>query len=220
MSSLRSTDLRPPALLAGLAYALAVTLVATQADSDPVGAHYDGFNRILTVALALLTGSAVMVRARLARAGLPGRGAATALAVGFGLMALGSAVEFWGALIAGEPTEKTAARLGEADSFVGSAIGWALFLLGSVTFTVAAVALSRRVARWPRAGRAAAPAIVAVALLNIAAGWLWAVSPLAAAVPGAALAFAWLTVASSVESATRPESARAGRPPATSTAAG
>ena len=38
------------AVAAGTSWVLGVTLVATQADTDPVGAGYDDANRVVTVA--------------------------------------------------------------------------------------------------------------------------------------------------------------------------
>ena len=40
MDALRRLDLRWPALAGGIAYVVAVTLIGTQADTDPVGSHY------------------------------------------------------------------------------------------------------------------------------------------------------------------------------------
>ncbi len=202
MDSIRRLDLRWLALAGGLAYALAVTLVGTQADADPVGAQYDAFNRILAVALAIVAVSAVTVRTRIKRAGLSGRRPATALVVGFGVMALGSLLEFWGSLIAGAPGSATADRTGE-EAFAGADAGFALFGIGALVALVSALAFAGRIRRWSAVSRTAVIAAASLGVLHLTAFGLWTVSPLAAAVPGVLFAFAWLAVASNTELATR-----------------
>lgn len=198
MDAVRRLDLRLLALAGGVAYALAVTLVGTQADTDPVGADYDAFNRILALAVTVVALSAFAVRRRLADAGLEGRRAATALVIGFALMALGSLVEFWGSLIAGMPASAMADRDG-VEAFAGSDFGFGLFAIGTLVAVFAAPALALGVRRWPGATATTTLAAASLGVLSLAAFGLWTVSPLAAAVPGVLFAFALLAVASRVE---------------------
>jgi hypothetical protein len=198
MDSIRRLDLRRLALAGGLAYALAVTLVGTQADTDPVGAQYDAFNRVLAAALAIVAVSAATVWTRIGRTGLSGRRPATALVVGFGAMALGSLLEFWGSLIAGKPGSATADRTGE-EAFAGADVGFALFGIGTLVALVSALAFASGIRRWPAVTRTTVIAAASLGVLHLAAFGLWTVSPLAAAVPGVLFAFAWLAVVSSAE---------------------
>lgn len=203
MDWFRRLDLRWLALVGGIGYAVAVTLTATQADTDPVGERYDAFNRVLGVALAVIAVSAFALRGRVLREGLQGRRAATALAIGVGAVALGSLLEFWGSLVAGEPASATADRTGE-DAFAGADVGFALFGIGSLVTLVSALALARAVRDWPGVNLTTAIAAGSVGALHLAAFGLWTVSPLAAAIPGALFAFAWLAVASGLEQGGHP----------------
>lgn len=208
MDLIQRIDLRWLALLGGIGYAIAITLVATQADTDPVGPHYDAFNRFLGIVLVVIAASAFSLRVRIARRGLVGFRAATALAVGFAGAALGSLIEFWGALIAGQPAAATAERTG-ANAFVGADLGFAVFAISSVVALGSALALARAAHRWPGTTRTAVVAIGSIGLLNLAATSLWAVSPVAAVVPGVLFAFAWLTTVSTVEAASEPAAIQA-----------
>ena len=124
------------ALAAGLTWTIAATLMGMQADTEPVGVHYDAANRALVVPLVLLVIWAWRTRRH-------ARGPGTTLTVGFGLMLLGVVVEFWGALLAGEHPSATARRLGEDAYFWGSDPGFATFALGALTTIVGFVLLAR-----------------------------------------------------------------------------
>ena len=192
-SLLERVPLPPLAIAGAIAWTIGSMLFATQADTDPVGAHYDAYNRIYTAAIALLLGGALAVRARLVRAGLSGRRAIAALAVGFGLVLAGNLLEFWGALIAGVQSSAAAEASG-GEGFWGSDPGFAAVLLGAVVVVVAAVALARAAGGWPRVTMRARVAIGA-------AGPMWALSlnppvaPAVVAVPALLFGFAWLTLA-------------------------
>src|SRR3990167_511271 len=110
--SMHASWLIPAAMVSALAWMLGVLLIATQASSEPVGTHYDLYNRILTIAIILLLVTAIGVRRRLARANAAGATAALVLSVGVGVMAAGNLLEFWGAFVAGQPPSATADRLG------------------------------------------------------------------------------------------------------------
>ena len=197
-SLLERVPLPALAIAGATAWTIGGMLFATQADTDPVGAHYDAYNRIYTAAIALLLGGALAVRARLVRAGLShGRRAISALAVGFGLVLAGNLLEFWGALIAGVQSSAAAEASG-GEGFWGSDPGFAAVLLGAVVVVVAAVALARAAGSWPRVTMRARVAIGA-------AGLLWGLSlnppvaPAVAAVPALLFGFAWLTLALTCE---------------------
>lgn len=184
----RRAHVLPLALIAGLAWIAGVLLVATQADSDPVGARYDDYNRILTVALVLLLASTLALRRSACSRPL------TALAGGFALMLAGNALEFWGAYAAGEPAAATASRL-HAHAFAASGAGFGIFIAGGLTVLGSFAALARDLRRLPRRERLLIGTGGIFLVLGTA---LWAVSPAAAAIPAVIFAFVWLTVAVAV----------------------
>jgi hypothetical protein len=197
----RRSWLVPLAILAGLAWIAGILLVSTQADSDPVGARYDAYNRVLTLAIVLLLASSVAIRRRLAAAGAPGVRAMTAVVVGLALNLAGNVLEFWGSLAAGQETEKTARRLGLEEEFWGSAVGWFVYLAGGLIVVASLVAVAVKLGRWGRISRLQRLAVGSAGVLMAASSALWAVSPVAAAVPAALTAFAWLALADVAESA-------------------
>jgi hypothetical protein len=170
------------AVATGALWTVGVTLVATQADSDPVGAGYDAANRFLTLPLLLLVGYATLLRTA-----PPGgsRKGSMALVAGSVLLLAGNVLEFWMVLLTDLHTEKTALRLGESEAFWGSSAGWFLFLLGMLVTIGAAVVLGRAV------GGLRGGVLVVLAIVGLAATGLWAVSPLLAGAAGLALA-GWL----------------------------
>ncbi len=166
----------------GALWTVGVTLVATQAVSDPVGAGYDAANRALTLPLLLL-----VVYAALLRTSPPGgsRKGSVALVVGSVLLLAGNVLEFWMVLFSDLHTEKTAVRLGEPEAFWGSFAGWMVFVLGMLVTVAAAVMLGRAV------GGLRGGVLVVLAIVGLSATGLWAVSPLLAGAAGLALA-GWL----------------------------
>jgi hypothetical protein len=170
------------AVATGALWTVGVTLVATQAVSDPVGAGYDAANRALTLSLVLLVGYAVLLRP--SPPGGSTKGAVT-LVVGSALLLAGNVLEFWLVLFSELHTEKTAERLGEPEAFWGSPAGWIVFVLGMLVTIAAAVLLGRAVGGLRGAG------LVALAIVGLSATGLWAVSPLLAGAAGLALA-GWL----------------------------
>ena len=170
------------AVATGAFWTVGVTLVATQAGSDPVGAGYDAANRALTLPLLLL-----MCYASVLRTSPPGGSSAgcVALVMGSILLLAGNVLEFWMVLSSDLHTEKTAARLGEPQVFWGSAAGWMVFVLGMLV-TIAAAAMLGRAVGGLRGG-----VLVVLAIVGLSATGLWAVSPLPAGAAGLALA-AWL----------------------------
>ena len=194
MQKLQRSWLVPLAVLAGAAWIAGVLLVATQADSDPVGARYDTYNRVLTLALALLLASALAIRARIQEAGAPGGGALSVLVAGLALSFAGNALEFWGALAAGEEPSATAERLG-LEEFWGSLPGFLAFLGGGLLVVASLIAFAVRVSAWGGVSRSRRTAMGAGGVLMAVSTALWAVSPVAALVPAVLFAFAWLLLA-------------------------
>jgi len=181
----RTRSYRTLSLLAvatGALWTVGVTLVATQAVGDPVGAGYDAANRFLTLSLALLVGSAALLTSSPPGGSKKGP---TALVVGSVLLLAGNVLEFWMVLLTDLHTEKTAERLGETDAFWGSPAGWMVFVLGMLV-TIAAAAMLGRAVGGLRGG-----VLVVLAIVGLAATGLWAVSPLLAGAAGLALA-GWL----------------------------
>jgi hypothetical protein len=179
------------AILAGIFWGFTLPLIATQATDDPVGLRYDDFNRWLTLPLALLLVTLVVLGALLGRR-LPAQGTlgTTLAALGAGLMLLGNLVEFWAVML----TDDYVAAIAEdrrVDEWVGSTIGWLGFLIGVFLLLVGGslVALAAQRAR-------ALPAWVGVILTAtapalLAAAVLWASSVEATIVVAVALGLAW-----------------------------
>ncbi|MBK5227767.1 MAG: hypothetical protein JJE05_04590 [Actinobacteria bacterium] len=203
MKQMKRSLLTPLATVAGLAFIGGVMLVATQANSDPVGRHYDAYNRVLTIGLVLVALTAVWMSVRVKRLSLAGARAIQAVAIGSGLMLVGNVLEFWGSLLTGSETQKTAERLGHADAFWGSDIGWFAFLIGAIVLTVALIVVARAARRWG-ATRSQRWAIGTSGVMQSAATGLWVVSPIAAAIPAAAFAFGWLSLATIVDRVEEP----------------
>ncbi len=179
---------RTLAVLAGLAWTIGVAAIGTQANTDPVGAHYDTINRYFTIALLLILAFAIRVAPR-----LPGLGGVALICTAIAWVA-GNVLEFWVVLATDLHTEKTADRLGESEAWWGSPVGWMIFMVGFITTLIAAVSLAasqRSVTAW---------ATVPLAVIGTAATALWAVSPLAAAAAGLGLGL-WLIWVSALERA-------------------
>lgn len=177
------------AVVSALAWIGGVVLIATQAPSEPVGPAYDAYNRVLTVALVLLVVVAIGLRARLG-SGL----ASTALVAGLILMLAGNALEFWGALLAGQPPSATAQRLGVAE-FWGSTPGFIAFLVGQAIATISLIVIGIRSWRRGRASAGEGALVAGSGIAMTASTALWALSAAAAAVPAILFGFGWLALA-------------------------
>ncbi len=110
---------------------------------------YDGYNRLLavplllfTVALALASRRSVWRTDRAVRAGL------LVASVGSGLLLVGNLVEFYGVLLQDDLNAQAAHQAGRAEHWLGSDIGWLIFLAGMLVVLVGglitALALRRR----------------------------------------------------------------------------
>jgi len=182
---------RTLAVLAGLAWTIGVAAIGTQANSDPVGAHYDTINRYFTIALLLILAFAIRVRPQ-----LPALGGVALICTAIAWV-VGNALEFWAVLATDLHTEKTADRLGESEAWWGSPVGWLIFMVGFITMVIAAVSVAasqRSAVAW---------ATVPLAVVGTAATALWAVSPLAAAAAGLGLGL-WLIWVSTLQRASIP----------------
>lgn len=200
----RAPSLLPLALAAGVAWAVGVTLIGTQADTDPVGAGYDLANRAFTVAPALLLWFALVLhRQAVGRHRL----GATLLAGSAALMLAGNVLEFWGVLLSSGHTEKTAVLLGEGSAYWGSGVGWIIFLVGGPLLLAAFVVLGLAApgGRWRRL------ATGATGLLASLSTALWAVSPAAAAIAGSLFALGLVGLVAALEPAPRPQDPAGGR---------
>ena len=151
---------------------------------------YDGYNRLVAVPLLLFTVALV-----LAPRVLGARGAARtgfrAAAVGAGLLLAGNGIEFYGVLLQDRPNSYAAYGTGQ-EPWIGSDVGWMIFLLGVLVLLVggllAAVGLyrSRVRPRWLAAFAAAlGPGVLAGSLFGLGR------APLSVLVLGA-YAAAWL----------------------------
>ena len=169
------------AAAAGAVWVLGITLVATQADTDPVGAGYDDANRVVTLASLLLFLSAVA--ARRGRRSRPG----TTAVVGTALMLAGSALEFVVLPLLGGRPDALADREGTARSALSS-IGFGVFAVGTLVLLVACVWLAVSL----RSRGAADRVVIALTGPAVIAGTaLWAVGPALAAVAASVAAACW-----------------------------
>jgi hypothetical protein len=168
------------ALAAGITWVLGVTLVATQADTDPVGPGYDDANRVVTLASVLLLASAVAAwRRRRGRAGL-------VVVIGTASMLLGSALEFVVLPLAGGTPDALVAQGGATSPL--STGGFLVFAVGCLLVLGGCVALAVSLRRRPRADRL----VIALTGPALVAGTaLWAVDPAPAAIASCVAAFGW-----------------------------
>lgn len=168
------------ALAAGVFVVLGVTLVATQADTDPVGSGYDDANRVMTAACALLLASAAAAqRRRGGRAGL-------VAVIGTAMMLLGSALEFVVLPVVGGTPDALVPPGGETSPL--STGGFLVFALGLLLLLGACIAQAISLRRRPGAER------LVIAMTGPALGAataLWAVDPAPAAVAACLAAFGW-----------------------------
>lgn len=189
-------NLFPLCLATGVTWTVSVTLIGTQADSDPVGRSYDAYNQVFTLALVLLLAFAVLLRHQsVGRARL----GALVVAVASVLLLAGNVLEFWGAFVTGGLTEKTAERLGEGDVFWGSEAGWLLFIPGLPLLLVGFIVLALGL---PTSGWRTAT-IASAGLAAGASTALWAVSPAAAALAGVWFAAALVVLTSAPQASAR-----------------
>jgi hypothetical protein len=168
------------ALAAGITWVLGVTLVATQADTDPVGPGYDDANRVVTLASVLLLASALAAwRRRRGRAG-------PVVVIGTASMLLGSALEFVVLPLTGGTPDALVTEGGATSPL--STGGFLVFAVGCLLVLAGCVALAVSSRRRPRADRLVI-ALTGPAL--VASTALWAVDPAPAAIAACVAAFGW-----------------------------
>jgi hypothetical protein len=185
------------ALVTGLAWMAAVLLIAANPKGVTLAGDlaYDRANRVHTLALVLLLATALLAYRAIRAGGLPGVRAAKALVIAAALMLAGNTIGFWGALVAGEPSE----------SFWGGWggwVGWLTFLPGLLLLLVALVVLGRAARRWPDVTRAQRWSLPLAGLFLVTTTETWAISPAATLVPAALAAFALLAAGTAVAQAT------------------
>lgn len=98
---------------------------------------YDGYNRLIAVPLLLFTVALLLAPRVLGARGLARRGLAGA-AAGAGLLLLGNVVEFYGVLLQDRPNSYAAWGTGQ-EAWIGSGIGWAIFLVGALVLLVGGI---------------------------------------------------------------------------------
>jgi hypothetical protein len=97
---------------------------------------YDGYNRLLALPLLLFLVTVLAARRTL---GIPGRSVRAGLVaatVGVGLLLAGNLAEFYGVLLQEKPNAFAASQAGQTDHWVGSDVGWIMFLAGMNTLLV------------------------------------------------------------------------------------
>jgi hypothetical protein len=173
------------AVAAGTSWVLGVTLVATQADTDPVGSGYDDANRVMTVACSLLLASAVQAwRHRQGRARL-------ATVIGTALMLLGNALEFIVLPLTGGTPDALATPGGDTSPL--STGGFLVFAVGLLLVLGACIAIAAGLRQRSGADRL----MIALTGPALVAGTaLWAVDPAPAAIAACLAAFGWFRVVS------------------------
>jgi hypothetical protein len=198
------------AILAGLGWAVALPLVATAASADPVGWRYDDYNRVLTAPLLLAVLALAGVRAaqveHLSKWGR--RGAWLALA-GAGTMVVGNVVEFW-LVLASDAEVYAIAHPRDLDEWVGSTVGWILFLLGSLVLLAGTVLLGIATGRAGVLPGWLGFLLGMTAPLLLISFVLWAASVVATIPPSAILGLGWVAIGVALlrtRSGTRPEPA-------------
>lgn len=182
------------AILAGVFWAFTLPLIATQATLDPTGLRYDDFNRWRTLSLLLVVATLVLLRAltgtRLPRAGRLGWTVALA---GASLMVLGNLVEFWLIFL----TDDFVTPIAEdrnVDEWVGSTIGWLIFLAGLALLLAGSIPFSAAASRAGALPLWAGFALVTTAPLLLAAIVMWSRTVLGTTVVGVILALAWIAL--------------------------
>jgi hypothetical protein len=175
------------AVAAGTCWVFGITLVATQADTDPVGSGYDDANRVMTVACALLFTSALLAwrqvrfRARLLTV------------IGTALMLLGNALEFIVLPLTGGTPDALVTPGGDTSPL--STGGFLVFAVGLLLVVGACIAIAISLRRHRRADRL----LIAVTGPAFVAGTaLWAVDPAPAAIAACLGAFGWWRTISTV----------------------
>lgn len=183
------------AIVSGVLFAFGLPLVATQATDDPVGLRYDDFNRWLTLPLALLVAALVAVRgAQSERLGPRGRLGATLAIVGAGAMLLGNLVEFWLVFFTDDYVAAIADERRELDEWVGSTVGWLLFLAGAFLLLVGGILLGVETWRAHALPVWVGAVVASTAPLLLAAFVAWSISVEATIVLALVLGIAWVAV--------------------------
>jgi hypothetical protein len=182
------------AIAGGLAWAVALPLVATAASTDPVGWLYDDWNRLLTLPIVLLLVALVALqRVGAGRLSKWGRRGAWIAVAGAALLLVGNVVEFWLVLLSDAEVYAIAEPRG-LDEWAGSTVGWLAFLLGSLVLLAGGVLLGVGTARAGVLPSSAGFALGLTAPLLLVSFVVWA-SSVAATLPFAlALGAVWVAV--------------------------
>ena len=122
------------AMLGGAAWLLLVPAAELQRREM---LSYDGYNRLVAVPLLLFTVALVLTPRVLAVGGLARTGLRVA-AVGGGLLFAGNVVEFYGVLLQDRPNSYAAYGTGK-EPWIGSDIGWMIFLLGALVLLIGGI---------------------------------------------------------------------------------
>lgn len=182
------------AILCGVGWAVGLPLVATAASADPVGWRYDDFNRVLTAPLLLVLLALAGVRAAQAeRLTAWGRRGAWLALAGAAAMLVGNVVEFW--LVLASDTEVFAiADPRGLDVWVGSTVGWLLFLLGALVLLAGGVLLGIGTGRAGVLPGWIGFLLGLTAPLLLISFAVWAASVAATVPPAVALGLSWVAI--------------------------
>ena len=106
---------------------------------------YDGYNRLIAVPLLLFTVALVLAPQVLDARGLARTGLRVA-AAGAGLLVAGNVIEFYGVLLQDRPNSYAAYESGQ-EPWIGSDVGWMVFLLGALVLLIGGILAAVRMAR-------------------------------------------------------------------------
>jgi hypothetical protein len=151
---------------------------------------YDAYNRLVAVPLLLFTVALMLAPRALAARGLARAGLAVA-AAGAGLLLAGNVIEFYGGLLQDRPNAY-AAYGSDQEPWIGSDVGWLIFLLGALVLLIGGILAAVGMART-RLRPAWLVTFAALLGPGVVAGNLFGLEPALLGVPAlAAYAAAWL----------------------------
>ncbi len=113
---------------------------------------YDNYNRLLTLPLLLFLVGFIAAGPLLRPRTMSGTVGFVVVALGLFLLLFGNALEFWGVLLQSKPNARMAYETGASEHWIGSDIGWMLFIFGLLTLIVGSLALAlslRRARSFP-----------------------------------------------------------------------
>jgi hypothetical protein len=147
----------------------------------PPPLNYDSYNRLFTLAPLLVLFFWAWARPHVAQGGRGGKAGWWIVLIGLIVQLTGNVIEFWGVLLQDRPAARTAYEEG-VQPWIGSEIGFMVFILGALLIAVGSILVGRAIRRsragrsWvaaPLAGLAGVPWGIFVFPLVTGAAWAW-----------------------------------------------